>query len=150
MSMEVEGQRIDAQKIKDCFNFYDRDYDGKINVKELGTLIRSLGCAPTEEEVNAYVAEFCIEGDSFQMDQFELIMEREMSKPDTREIKLKKAFEVFDQDKDGLIKAADLAHNLMTVGDKMTREEVEKVFSILGITFESDITLETFLKLVAL
>ncbi|BFU24116.1 calmodulin, putative [Entamoeba histolytica HM-3:IMSS] len=150
MSMEIEAPNANTQKIRDCFNFYDRDYDGKIDVKQLGTLIRSLGCAPTEDEVNSYIKEFAIEGETFQIEQFELIMEREQSKPDTREIKLRKAFEVFDQDKDGKIKASDLAHNLTTVGDKMTKEEVEKVFSILGITMESDIDLATFLKLVAL
>ncbi|ELP87371.1 calmodulin, putative [Entamoeba invadens IP1] len=151
MTMEIENNTSNnSQKIKDCFNFYDRDYDGKINVKQLGTLIRSLGCAPTEEEVLGYIKEFNIEGEAFQLEQFELIMDREQSKPDTREIKLKKAFEVFDQDHDGKIKAADLAHNLMTVGDKMTKEEVDKVFAILGITMESEIDLPTFLKLVAL
>lgn len=149
--MEVEGSNAqNVQRIRDCFNFYDRDYDGKVSVSQLGTLIRSLGCAPTEDEVRGYIKEFGIEGDSFQMDQFELIMEREQSKPDTREIKLRKAFEVFDQDKDGKIKASDLAHNLMTIGDKMTKEEVEKVFSILGVTMESEIDLPTFLKLITL
>ena len=77
-------------------------------------------------------------------------MTREQSKPDTREIKLKKAFEVFDQDNDGKISAQDLMHNLMTVGDKMTREEVEKVFEILDIKKDDMIDLATFLKLVAL
>ena len=148
--MEIEQTSENQQRVRDCFNFYDRDYDGRVDIKMLGTLIRSLGCAPTEEEIRQYISEFGIEGDSFQIDQFELIMEREQSKPDTREIKLKKAFEVFDQDNDGKIKASDLAHNLMTVGDKMTKEEVEKVFSILDIKMSDEIDLQTFLKLVAL
>ena len=148
--MEIETNAENQQRIKDCFNFYDRDYDGKIDIRQLGTLIRSLGCAPTEDEIKHYINEIGIEGDSFQIEHFELIMTREQSKPDTREIKLKKAFEVFDQDNDGKISAQDLMHNLMTVGDKMTREEVEKVFEILDIKKDDMIDLATFLKLVAL
>ena len=147
--MEIEINE-NTQKIRDCFNFYDRDYDGKIDIRQLGTLIRSLGCAPTEEEIKQMIVEFGIEGDYFQIEQFEIIMAREQSKPDTREIKLRKAFEVFDEEKKGKIKAKDLAHNLMTVGDKMTKEEVEKVFSILDIKMDDEIDLATFLKLVAL
>ena len=148
--MEIENNNENQQRIRDCFNFYDRDYDGRIEIRQLGTLIRSLGCAPTEDGIKQYIIEFGIEGDSFQIEQFELIMAREQSKPDTREIKLKKAFEVFDQDGDGKISAQDLMHNLMTVGDKMSREEVEKVFEILDIKKDDMIDLATFLKLVAL
>ena len=148
--MEIESNTENQQRIRDCFNFYDRDYDGRIDIKQLGTLIRSLGCAPTEDEIKNYIVEIGIEGDNFQIEHFELIMAREQSKPDTREIKLKKAFEVFDQDGDGKISASDLMHNLMTVGDKMTKEEVEKVFEILDIKKDDMIDLQTFLKLVAL
>ena len=78
--MEIEQTAENQQRIRDCFNFYDRDYDGRIDIKQLGTLIRSLGCAPTEDEIKQYITEFGIDGDSFQIEQFELIMTREQSK----------------------------------------------------------------------
>ena len=53
--MEIETNAENQQRIKDCFNFYDRDYDGKIDIRQLGTLIRSLGCAPTEDEIKQYI-----------------------------------------------------------------------------------------------
>ena len=39
------------EEYKDVFNMYDKNRDGKITVKELGTVMRSLGQNPTEAEL---------------------------------------------------------------------------------------------------
>ena len=37
--------------MKACFDLWDQRQDGNVATKDLGTLIRSLGYAPTEAEV---------------------------------------------------------------------------------------------------
>ena len=51
---------------KDAFSLFDRDENGIITTRELGSIMRSLGFNPTEEELQTminevdYDGEFCI------------------------------------------------------------------------------------------
>lgn len=47
--------QADDAEIQEAFNYFDRDRDGKISTSELGHLMRSLGRAPTEAEVQEYI-----------------------------------------------------------------------------------------------
>jgi calmodulin len=38
-------------EFKEAFDLYDKEGDGKIGIKELGTIMRSLGLNPTEAEL---------------------------------------------------------------------------------------------------
>lgn len=43
---------------KDTFNIFDGKGDGKISVKQVGDLLRSLGQNPTESEINTCCEQF--------------------------------------------------------------------------------------------
>lgn len=45
-----------------CFSLFDMDNDGKIATKDLGTVVRSLGCNPSEAEVTQLIREVDIDG----------------------------------------------------------------------------------------
>ncbi len=45
-------------EMKECFSMYDRDNSGQISCRELGTVVRSLGCHPTEAELSDLVNNF--------------------------------------------------------------------------------------------
>ena len=40
-----------AAEIHEAFNIFDKDGDGRVSSKELGTVMRSLGQNPTEKEL---------------------------------------------------------------------------------------------------
>ncbi|ELR21018.1 calmodulin, putative, partial [Acanthamoeba castellanii str. Neff] len=44
-------------EFKEAFSLFDRDGDGKITSKELGTVMRSLGANPTEAELKEMIKE---------------------------------------------------------------------------------------------
>lgn len=48
-----------------CFSLFDMDNDGKIATKDLGTVVRSLGCNPSEAEVTQLIREVDIDGKIF-------------------------------------------------------------------------------------
>lgn len=50
----TEEQRAE---FKEAFSLFDRDGDGTITTKELGTVMRALGQNPTEEELRQMVEE---------------------------------------------------------------------------------------------
>jgi hypothetical protein len=47
-------------EFKEAFSLFDRDGDGTIDSDELGTVMRSLGHQPTEEEIEDMIREVCL------------------------------------------------------------------------------------------
>ncbi|XP_055464775.1 dynein regulatory complex protein 8 isoform X2 [Psammomys obesus] len=45
------------KKIKEAFEVFDHDMNNTVDVREVGTIIRSLGCSPTEGELHDFIAE---------------------------------------------------------------------------------------------
>ncbi|XP_012974589.1 dynein regulatory complex protein 8 isoform X3 [Mesocricetus auratus] len=45
------------KKIKDAFEVFDHETNNTVDVREIGTIIRSLGCCPTEGELHDFIAE---------------------------------------------------------------------------------------------
>lgn len=52
----------DREEFQEAFNLFDRDGDGLISAKELGSVLRTLGQTPTEAEVQALITEADTDG----------------------------------------------------------------------------------------
>ena len=50
-------------ELQEAFALFDKDGDGTITTRELGTVMRSLGHTPTEVELQDILNEFDAEGD---------------------------------------------------------------------------------------
>uniref|UniRef100_A0A7S3E640 EF-hand domain-containing protein n=1 Tax=Rhodosorus marinus TaxID=101924 RepID=A0A7S3E640_9RHOD len=60
--MAGELSKEEEEEIKEAFNLFDRDGDGKITTDELGTVMRSLGACPTQAQVKQIIAEIDPQG----------------------------------------------------------------------------------------
>ena len=95
---------------------FDKDGDGTITTKELGTVMRSLGQNPTEAELQDMINEVDQDGSgSIDFPEFLTLMSRKMHDTDTEE-EIKEAFRVFDKDGNGFISAAELRHVMTNPG----------------------------------
>ena len=93
-------------EFKEAFSLFDKDGDGTITTKELGTVMRSLGQNPTEAELQDMINEVDADGNgTIDFPEFLSLMARKMKDTDTEE-ELVEAFKVFDRDGNGLISAA--------------------------------------------
>merc|ERR1712188_198769 len=82
--------------------------DGNITTKELGTVMRSLGQNPTEQELKDMIDEVDTDGNgTIDFPEFLSMMARKMQDTDTEE-EIREAFKVFDKDGNGFISAAEL------------------------------------------
>merc|ERR1711924_200080 len=129
-----------------AFSLFDKDGDGTITTKELGTVMRSLGQNPTEAELQDMINEVDVDGNgTIDLPEFLSLMARKMKDTDTEE-ELIEAFKVFDRD-GGFISAAELRHVMTNLGEKLTDEEVDEMIRDADVDGDGQINYEEFVKM---
>ncbi len=123
-------------EFKEAFQIFDKDGDGSITTKELGTVMRSLGQIPSEETLNQMIQEVDQDGSgTIDFKEFLGLMEKKLRENDTED-ELIEAFRVFDRDGNGLISAQELRFVMTTAGEKLQEDEIDdlirEVSSILS------------------
>ncbi|KAJ8646861.1 hypothetical protein MRB53_008609 [Persea americana] len=125
MAEQLTEEQI--SEFKEAFSLFDKDGDGCITTKELGTVMRSLGQNPTEAELQDMINEVdADQNGTIDFPEFLNLMARKMKDTDSEE-ELKEAFKVFDKDQNGFISAAELRHVMTNLGEKLTDEEVDEM-----------------------
>jgi calmodulin len=139
----------DAQiaEFKEAFALFDKDGDGCITTKELGTVMRSLGQHPTEAELADMVREIDTDGNG-QIDfkEFLNMMVAKMKDVITED-EIREAFLLFDNDGNGYISAAELRHVMTSLGETLTDEEVEELMNEADANGDGQIDYDEFVKL---
>merc|ERR1739840_77486 len=73
-------------EFKEAFSLFDKDGDGTITTKELGTVMRSLGQNPKEEELTDMINEIDEDGNgTVDFEEFLVMMAKKMNVADSEE-----------------------------------------------------------------
>jgi len=116
-----------VSEYKEAFSLFDKDGDGQITTKELGTVMRSLGQNPSESELQDMINEVDADNNgTIDFPEFLTMMARKMKDTDSEE-EIREAFKVFDRDNNGFISAAELRHVMTSIGEKLTDDEVDEM-----------------------
>ena len=134
-------------EFKEAFSLFDKDGDGQITTKELGTVMRSLGQNPTEAELRDMIREVDQDNNgTIDFREFLNMMAKKMSTTENDE-EIRDAFKVFDKDGDGYISAAELRHVMTNLGEKLTDEEVDEMIREADIDGDGQVNYEEFVKM---
>ncbi|XP_076442019.1 calmodulin-alpha-like [Babylonia areolata] len=140
------------EEFKEAFLLFDKDRDGTITTKELGTVMKSLGQNPTDTELQDMINEVDVDGNG-QIDfgEFLTMMVRHAAKVEggDDDTELKEAFKVFDKDGNGFISAAELRHVMTNLGEKLTDEEVDEMIREADIDGDGQINYEEFVNMMS-
>ncbi|KAL3955190.1 hypothetical protein ACCO45_010753 [Purpureocillium lilacinum] len=101
-----------VSEFKEAFSLFDKDGDGQITTKELGT-----------DMINEVDAD---NNGTIDFPEFLTMMARKMKDTDSEE-EIREAFKVFDRDNNGFISAAELRHVMTSIGEKLTDDEVDEM-----------------------
>eukprot|EP00771_Trimastix_marina_P000530 gnl/Trimastix_PCT/155.p1 GENE.gnl/Trimastix_PCT/155~~gnl/Trimastix_PCT/155.p1 ORF type:complete len:383 (-),score=97.39 gnl/Trimastix_PCT/155:62-1210(-) len=134
-------------EFKEAFSLFDKDGDGSITTRELGTVMRSLGQNPTEAELQDMINEVDADGNgTIDFAEFLTMMSRKMRDSESEE-EIREAFKVFDKDGNGFISAAELRHVMTNLGEKLTDEEVDEMIREADVDGDGQINYEEFVKM---
>ncbi|KAH0622772.1 hypothetical protein JD844_025428 [Phrynosoma platyrhinos] len=150
LEFETGADQLTEEQIaefKEAFSLFDKDGDGTITTKELGTVMRSLGQNPTEAELQDMINEVDADGNgTIDFPEFLTMMARKMKDTDSEE-EIREAFRVFDKDGNGYISAAELRHVMTNLGEKLTDEEVDEMIREADIDGDGQVNYEEFVQM---
>lgn len=134
-------------EFREAFSLFDKNNDGKITTKELGTVMRSLGQNPSESELADMINEVDANNDgTIDFAEFLTMMARKMKDTDSEE-EIREAFKVFDRDNNGFISAQELRHVMTSIGEKLTDEEVDMMIKEADANGDGRIDYNEFVQL---
>jgi len=132
---------------KSAFSLFDKDGDGTISVKELGTVMRSLGQNPSESELRDRIREADTDGSgTIDFQEFLAMMSYRIKKADSEE-EIKEAFRVLDKDGNGVISSHELRQMMTTLGEAMTDEEIDEIIREVDVDGDGEINYNEFVAM---
>lgn len=118
---------LSQEEIYDCFLLHDADGDGLVSTSEFPSMLRCLGFVLTHSDAKSIRQEFAAkEISQGDIQLFLSVIGRNYPRHiDRRE--LVRAFKIFDRKKEGLADLNELGRVLMCMGEKMSKEEWDKL-----------------------
>jgi len=117
-----------ADEVYEAFSVYDDDRDGIITGREYKHVLRSLGQNPTDQEIDASMAEMDEDGKpGISFDEFAAGYARKQAPSDTAE-DLRDAFKFFDKNSDGTVSYDEL-YQVMAGLNGSSEQEVQEMIT---------------------
>ena len=122
MSSLTEEQRLEW---KEAFGLFDTNGTGTVNLRDIGTVMRSVGQNPTQAEIAEITRGVVTEQVDFA--GFCNMLSAKFVTNSEAETEIRESFKIFDKNGSGLISAAELRHVMSNLGEPLSVEEVEEL-----------------------
>ena len=124
-------------EFKEAFQIFDKEGDGSITTKELGTVMRSLGQNPSDDEIRQMIIDVDEDkSETIDFKEFLGLMAKKMKENDSED-ELIEAFKVFDRDGNGKISAHELRYVMLSSGEDLTEQDIQEM--VLEAEMEMDL-----------
>ena len=136
-------------QLQKVFNQFDANKDGKISITELGNELKALGSTYTEEGLKRVMEDIDTDQDGFiNLSEFSSLC-RSSSDAVTVASELRDAFDLYDQDKNGLISANELDLVLNRLGMTCSVDDCVKMIESVDSDGDGNVNFEEFQKMMS-
>ncbi|XP_022082030.1 myosin-2 essential light chain-like [Acanthaster planci] len=132
---------------QDAFALFDKRGDGKIEIGQLGAVIRAMGQNPTQADIKRFSQGYSKDHRITFEEFLPILASTQKIKEQGTSEDFVEGLKVFDKDGNGTISAAELRHVLTSLGEKMTDEEVTVILQGLEDS-QGHVNYEEFVKTV--
>ena len=144
MSTKTEIDPALLAQYRDAFKLFDKNEDGVIDFNEFQEVTKSIGMESKPESIKLIIDTIGTDS-KVTFNQFLDVMTGRMKNMDSRKEVLK-AFQVFDDKKDGTVRAGQLKHLLRTFYSIMTPAECDALINDANPDSEGNIKYEPFVE----
>lgn len=138
------------EQIKEAFNVFDKDNDGFITLKELGTVMRSLGHNPTESELHDTIKEYDKdESGTIDFTEFYDLMLKKL-KESEMQTEIFEIFETLDRDGNGTLSGQEIQAVLQLVNIKLDDNEINELIKQADLNNDGCLDFNEFFKIMSL
>lgn len=131
--------------MRQIFNKFDKNGDGKISCAELKDMMATLGSKTTSEEVRRIMAEVDRNGDGY----IDLKEFGEFHTPAGDAKELREAFEMYDMDKNGLISVKELHAVMRKLGEKCSLSDCRRMIGNVDADGDGNVNFKEFKKMMS-
>lgn len=129
-------------------NEFDYKKDGKLEIGNLGTIIRLLGNNPTEKQITeiALKLDHTKTGVFTEKALLHILSYYDFQEPTPQQVF--SALNLFDYDNDDIIQSTDFEKAMEEFGEKMPESQIKKILQDLDPNYTGKFTLQKFMDLV--
>lgn len=137
-----------AGELQAVFQKFDGNGDGKLSWSELGTLMTSLGCPATDEELRVMISMADSDGDGF-MDLSHFVAINTFTVTDEAPTldDMESAFGIFDFDGNGVISPDELTRAFHSLGYSSSLEDCRSMIAGIDSNGDGDASFDEFLTM---
>ncbi|KAJ1956496.1 calmodulin-like 3 [Linderina pennispora] len=143
MSSSFTQGQID--ELREAFGRFDAAKGGSVAVEELDAVYEALGCQFTKAEIQEHMGMVGQDDNgTFTFEQFVQFMAHKYAGDKDDDTKLREAFNRYDKNGDGAISPEELRSAMLSLGEDVTEEEVNKMVEEADIDGDGHVSFEEF------
>ncbi|KAM5570428.1 putative calcium-binding protein CML27 [Rosa sericea] len=142
----ADSKPVVTDEVRRVFKSFDANGDGKISTSELGNVLKALGSNVPEDELQRVMVDLDTDRDGFIcIDEFNAFWVA----GDGGSSELKDAFDLYDQDHNGLISTDELHLVLSRLQMKCTVEDCKRMIQSVDADGDGNVNFEEFKKMMS-
>lgn len=146
----LNSDKAKVDQIREAFNVFDKDNDGFITLKELGTVMRSLGQNPTETELHDIIKQYDRdESGTIDFIEFFDLMYKKMKETEMEQ-EILEIFEALDRDGNGVLSGQEIQSVMDLVGVHLTNDQVAELIKQADLDEDGCLNFSEFFRMMSL
>lgn len=146
----MQSDKMKVEQIREAFNVFDKDNDGFITLKELGTVMRSLGQNPTETELHDLIKQYDRdESGTIDFIEFFDLMYKKMKETEMEQ-EIFEIFEALDRDGNGVLSGEEIQSVMDLVGVHLTDDQVKELIKQADLDEDGQLNFQEFFRMMSL
>lgn len=138
----------DMSEVKKVFDRFDANHDGKISGEELSGVLSALGSETSPAEVLRMMDEMDSDKDGVvTLAEFAEFCRKKVDGDESGSRELHDAFEMYDQDNNGVISAAELHLVLTRLGESCSVEDCSRMIQTVDSDGDGNVSFDEFRKM---